>query len=72
MSSVVNRITRGSAGRRLEEIILRQAAGLDLGSLQREEGPAGVMMIPIPAAGRLHACAALPKLRLCLALTLSR
>jgi biotin carboxylase len=37
----------------LEEIILRQAAGLDLTSLEREQQPAGVMMIPIPASGIL-------------------
>src|SRR5262249_20693927 len=39
----------------LEEIILRQAAGLELsqGSLEREQRPAGVMMIPIPRRGRL-------------------
>jgi biotin carboxylase len=37
----------------LEEIILRQAARLDLTSLEREQRPAGVMMIPIPASGRL-------------------
>jgi formate-dependent phosphoribosylglycinamide formyltransferase (GAR transformylase) len=39
----------------LEEIILRQAAGLELGAVERERQPSGVMMIPIPAAGRLHA-----------------
>ena len=38
----------------LEEIILRQAAQLDLASLEREQRPAGTMMIPIPAAGRLQ------------------
>ncbi|MCA1648134.1 MAG: ATP-grasp domain-containing protein, partial [Chloroflexi bacterium] len=38
----------------LEQIILRQAAGLDLTSLEREQQPAGVMMIPIPATGRLR------------------
>jgi biotin carboxylase len=38
----------------LEEIILRQAARLDLTSLEREQRPAGAMMIPIPAAGRLQ------------------
>jgi len=38
----------------LEEIILRQAARLDLKSLEREQQPAGVMMIPIPAAGILR------------------
>ncbi|HLZ31688.1 MAG TPA: ATP-grasp domain-containing protein [Chloroflexota bacterium] len=37
----------------LEEIILRQAAQLDLASLAREQRPAGTMMIPIPATGRL-------------------
>jgi hypothetical protein len=40
-------------GHSLEEIILRQAAALDLTSLVREQRPAGTMMIPIPAAGRL-------------------
>ncbi len=38
----------------LEEIILRQAVRLDLTSLEREQQPAGVMMIPIPASGRLR------------------
>jgi hypothetical protein len=41
-------------GNTLEDIILRQAAGLELGSLQREQHPAGVMMIPIPKRGRLN------------------
>jgi biotin carboxylase len=41
-------------GTSLEEIILRQASRLDLGSLEREQLPAGVMMIPIPAAGVLR------------------
>jgi biotin carboxylase len=40
-------------GTSLEEIVLRQAAGLELTSLEREQQPAGVMMIPIPAAGAL-------------------
>ncbi len=39
----------------LEEIILRAAAGLELPSTQRERRAAGVMMIPIPAEGTLHA-----------------
>jgi biotin carboxylase len=41
-------------GTALEEIILRQAAQLDLTSLQREQQPAGVMMIPVPSAGVLR------------------
>jgi biotin carboxylase len=42
-------------GTSLEEIVLRQAVGLDLSSLEREQRPAGVMMIPIPATGVLRA-----------------
>src|SRR4030088_3514131 len=38
----------------LEEIILRQAARLDLGSLVREQQPAGVMMLPSSACGHLR------------------
>jgi biotin carboxylase len=38
----------------LEEIIVRQALRLEPGSLEREQLPAGVMMIPIPAAGVLR------------------
>ena len=45
---------RFGEGTSLEEIILRQAAGLDLTSLKREQRPSGVMMIPIPSAGVLR------------------
>ncbi|HEY7832892.1 MAG TPA: ATP-grasp domain-containing protein [Ktedonobacterales bacterium] len=38
----------------LEELILRHAAGLPLPALERERRAAGVMMIPIPAAGILR------------------
>ncbi|HET9385532.1 MAG TPA: ATP-grasp domain-containing protein [Gemmatimonadales bacterium] len=38
----------------LEEIILRHALGMSLPSLERERHAAGVMMIPIPAAGALQ------------------
>ena len=37
-----------------EEIVLRQALGMELPALQREARAAGVMMIPIPRAGRLR------------------
>jgi formate-dependent phosphoribosylglycinamide formyltransferase (GAR transformylase) len=37
----------------LEEIILRHALGMPIPSLQRERQAAGVMMIPIPGAGKL-------------------
>jgi hypothetical protein len=45
----------------LEELILRQAARLDLTPLQREPRPAGVMMIPIPHGGILHAVRGRPE-----------
>lgn len=38
----------------LEELILRQAAGMGIGALSRETCARGVMMIPIPAAGLLR------------------
>lgn len=37
----------------LEELILRQACGLEISSRQRENRAGGVMMIPIPGAGLL-------------------
>ena len=43
------------AGMSLEELILRQAAGLSLDSTERNAAAAGVMMIPIPKAGLLRA-----------------
>jgi hypothetical protein len=45
---------RFAADRSLEEIVLRQAARLELPPLQREVRAAGVMMIPIPRGGILH------------------
>lgn len=41
----------------LEELILRQAVGLDIASFAREEQAGGVMMIPIPEAGLLRGIA---------------
>ena len=38
----------------LEELILRQAAGLGLGDTQRQSSASGVMMIPIPEGGLLR------------------
>lgn len=42
------------AGMGLEELILRHAAGIPLGSTERSNDAAGVMMIPIPKAGMLR------------------
>jgi biotin carboxylase len=43
-----------SADVSLEELILRQAVGIEIDSLEREDQAGGVMMIPIPAAGLLR------------------
>src|SRR5256884_5414734 len=43
------------AGTCLEELILRQAIGEEISSIEREERASAVMMIPIPAAGMLKA-----------------
>jgi biotin carboxylase len=43
-----------SADVSLEEMILRQAAGLEIDSVERENRSGGVMMIPIPEAGLLR------------------
>jgi hypothetical protein len=38
----------------LEELILRHALGMELAGSQRDPRAAGVMMIPVPAAGKLE------------------
>jgi biotin carboxylase len=43
----------GLEGISLETLILRQAVGLEIDSLSREDKASGVMMIPIPATGIL-------------------
>ncbi len=45
----------GDRGVCLEELILRNALGLEIRSIEREQRAAGVMMIPIPAGGMLRA-----------------
>ena len=54
IGGLCSRTLRFDDGMSLEEIILRQAARQDLGSLTRERKPAGVMMIPTPRAGVLR------------------
>lgn len=48
------RTLRFGTGISLEELIIRHAIGMEVESLQREQQPAGVMMIPIPNAGILR------------------
>jgi biotin carboxylase len=53
IGGICSRALRFGVGLSLEEIILRHALGLPIASLERERPAAGVMMIPIPAAGTL-------------------
>ncbi len=53
IGGICSRALRFGVGLTLEEIILRHALGLPIESLERERPAAGVMMIPIPAAGIL-------------------
>jgi biotin carboxylase len=48
-----------SADVSLEEIVLRQALGLEIDALERENRSGGVMMIPIPEAGLLRGVASI-------------
>ncbi len=50
-------------GTRLEELVLRNALGQNVSHLPAEPGASGVMMIPIPAAGRLRALRGLDQAR---------
>jgi len=55
IGGLCSRTLRFGTGMSLEELILRHALGWPIDSLVRERRPAGVMMIPIPRAGRLGA-----------------
>jgi biotin carboxylase len=54
IGGLCSRTLRFGTGMSLEELILRHALGWPIDSLDRERRPAGVMMIPIPRAGRLE------------------
>lgn len=55
IGGLCSRVLRFGVDASLEELILRQAAGLGLGDTTSRAGAAGVMMIPIPQAGLLRA-----------------
>jgi biotin carboxylase len=54
IGGLCSRTLRFGTGLTLEEVIIRHALGMDIPSLERERRAAGVMMIPIPKAGRLR------------------
>ncbi|MFQ5766380.1 MAG: ATP-grasp domain-containing protein [Acidobacteriota bacterium] len=53
IGGLCSRTLRFGTGFSLEDLILRQACGLEIPSVDRESGASGVMMIPIPTAGTL-------------------
>ena len=55
IGGLCSRALRFGTGVTLEELILRHALGWKIESLDRERRAAGVMMLPIPRAGRLRA-----------------
>ena len=55
IGGLCSQVLRFGVDASLEEVILRQAVGLPLGDVGRRDRAAGVMMIPIPAAGLLRA-----------------
>jgi biotin carboxylase len=55
IGGLCSRTLRFGTGMTLEELILRHALGWKIDSFDRERRAAGVMMIPIPRAGRLMA-----------------
>ncbi len=57
IGGLCGRALRFAGGSSLEELILRHALGLPIGSPQREETASGVMMLPIPRAGVLKSVA---------------
>ena len=63
IGGLCSRTLRFGAGIRLEEMILRHALGMPRAMLRRESLAAGVMMIPIPRAGTLHAVSGLDHAR---------
>jgi biotin carboxylase len=54
IGGLCSRSLRFGVGVSLEEVILRHALGLPLRDLRREAAASGVMMLPIPRAGRLR------------------
>jgi biotin carboxylase len=54
IGGLCSQVLRFGVDESLEELILRQACSLPLHSTEREQRAAGVMMIPIPAAGILQ------------------
>ncbi len=64
IGGLCSRVLRFSGNQTLEEILLREALDEHLSHLQREEEAAGVMMMPVPASGRLVAVSGVEEARM--------
>ena len=63
IGGLCSRALRFGADVSLEELILRHGLGQEIGNVERETAASGVMMIPIPARGRLDHVAGLDRAR---------
>jgi biotin carboxylase len=63
IGGLCSRTLRFGAGLSLEEVLVAHAMGLPLGPLRREARASGVMMLPIPRRGVLHAVTGLDSAR---------
>jgi L-amino acid ligase C-terminal domain 2/ATP-grasp domain len=54
IGGLCSRALKFTDGISLEELILRHAIGEDIGGIEREDGAAGVMMMPVPKPGILQ------------------
>lgn len=64
IGGLCSRVLRFAPEASLEEVILRHALGQDAGEMAREARAAGVLMLPVPAAGTLTAVTGLPEARM--------
>jgi biotin carboxylase len=63
IGGLCSRTLKFGAGLSLEELVLRHAIGENVDEIMRLMGAAGVMMLPIPRSGRLHAVTGLEEAR---------
>jgi biotin carboxylase len=63
IGGLCSQVLRFGVDASLEELIIRQAAGLPLGETARPDRAAGVMMIPIPQAGLLRGVSGIEEAR---------
>lgn len=63
IGGLCSRTLRFGTGFSLEELVLRHALGMEIKAFAREAQAAGVMMIPIPRGGELHAVAGINEAR---------